>query len=449
MVLRLEILYPMSVKRVTVIGAGAAGLLAAGRAAELGADVTLLEKMERPGRKLHISGNTRCNLSNSRSIEDFIPMYGENGKFLYSAFHHFFRDELVNLLEKYGVRISAEADGRIFPASGKAADIAQAFMRYGAEKGVRLITGSRVTGIETINGQVKEVQAISANYPADAVILATGGASYPQTGSTGDGYSIVERLGHTIIKPRPALSPLVLAEEEVVKDLQGLSLQNIKLTALACPSPEIDIKLIPGQDAGRGLPGRKPRPPVIESRTGDIVFTHYGISGPAALLMSLAITDALANGPASLSIDLLPSIPREQLEHSLQEQFDKHGSRLVHNILDTFIITKIATVIHKISDIPPDKKAGRINTEERSALANLIKSFRFNVQGTRPLAEAMVTAGGVSLAEIDPRSMESKLIKGLFLCGEVIDIDADTGGYNLQAAFSTGYLAGESAAGSG
>jgi predicted flavoprotein YhiN len=447
MVLRLEILHPMSEKQVVVIGAGAGGLLAAGRAAELGAQVTLLEKMERPGKKLLVSGNTRCNLSNSRSLEDFIPMYGENGKFLYSAFHRFFRDELVSLLKGYGVTIADEADGRIFPASGKAADVAGALVRYAVEKGARLITGSRVTGIEVIDGRVKEVQAIGADYPADAVILATGGASYPQTGSTGDGYAMAERLGHTIIRTRPALSPLILAEEDLAKELQGLSLPDIKLTALACVAAAIDANLLPEKDTGRGLPGRKPRPPIIESRTGDIIFTHYGISGPAALQMSLAIADALAGGPASLSIDLLPAFSRDSFENALQEQFDNHGGRLLHNVLASFINVKIAGIIAGACAIPPDKKAGQISVEERKSLAGMVKSFRFNVRGTRPLAEAMVTAGGVSLPEIDPRSMGSKLVKGLYFCGEILDIDADTGGYNLQAAFSTGYLAGESAAG--
>lgn len=437
----------MSGKQVVVIGAGAGGLMAAGRAAELGAQVTLLEKMERPGKKLLISGNTRCNLSNSRSLEDFIPMYGENGKFLYSAFHHFFRDDLVSLLKEYGVTVAAEADGRIFPASGRAADVAGALTRYAVEKGVRLVTGSRATSIETVNGQVKEVQAIGADYPADSVILATGGASYPQTGSTGDGFTIAKMLGHTIVSPRPALSPLIVAEEETVKELQGLSLQNIRLAALACVASDIDIKLLPEQDTGRGLPGRKPRPPVIESRTGDIIITHYGVSGPAALLMSLAVTDALVNGPASLSIDLLPAFSREKLEDVLQEQFDGHGGRLLHNVLAHFINVKIAAIISGACGIPPDKKAGHISAEERRSLSGMVKSFRFNVRGTRPLAEAMVTAGGISLLEIDPRSMGSKLVAGLFFCGEVIDIDADTGGYNLQAAFSTGYLAGEAAAG--
>jgi len=439
----------MSVNRVVVIGAGASGLMAAGRAAEMGADVTLLEKMERPGKKLLISGNTRCNLSNSRSMEDFIPMYGGNGKFLYGAFNLFFRNELVNLLEKYGVKTSTETDGRIFPASGRATDVARALTRFAVEKGARLITGSRVTGIEVVSGQVKEVQTIGANFPADAVILATGGASYPQTGSTGDGYRIAERLGHTIIRPRPALSPLVLAEKGPLNELQGISLQNIRLTAFACDAAGIDIKRIPVQDTGRGLPGRKPQPPVIESRKGDIIFTHYGISGPAALLMSLAVTDAMVDTPVSLSIDLMPALSIEQLENSLQEQFDGHGSRLLHNTLDPFIRGKIALVISNISGISPDKKASQISGEERRSLACIIKSFRFDIQGTRPLAEAMVTAGGVSLSGIDQRTMESKLIKGLFFCGEVIDIDADTGGYNLQASFSTGYMAGERAARTG
>ena len=447
MVLRLEILYPMSARRVVVIGAGAGGLMAAGRAAQLGADVTLLEKMESPGNKLRISGNTRCNLSNSRSIDQFIPMYGSNGKFLYSAFHAFFRDGLLELLMKYDVPTSCEADGRIFPASGRASDVVRALARFATENGARMVTGSRVTGIATASGCVTEVQTINASYPADAVVLATGGASYPHTGSTGDGYRLAQSVGHTVIKPRPALAPLVLADPEAAGALQGISLADTKLTSLACPASQIDISLIPRQDAGRGIAGRKAVPPVIESRSGSIVFTHYGISGPAALLMSLAINDTLAaGGPVSLNIDLLPGLSRETLEKELQRQFSEHGRKLLHNVLCTFMTARIAEVILQRSGLPADRKSGQVSTAERRSLAEYLKSLRFDVKCTRPLAEAMVTAGGICLAEIEPRGLQSRLVRGLYFCGEVMDIDADTGGYNLQAAFSTGHLAGSSAA---
>lgn len=436
----------MSNKIVVVIGAGASGLIAAGRAAQMGAKVILLEKMESPGKKLLISGNTRCNLSNSHNLENFIPMYGKNGKFLYGAFHHFFRDELVNLLGKYGVTTITGPDGRIFPSSGNAADVAGAFTRYATENGVQLITGEHVTGIETAEGHVTGVSTVSAAYSAGAVVLATGGASYPQTGSTGEGYKIAEQLGHTIIPLRPALVPLVLEENTKIKQLQGLSLHKIKLTSFACNAGEIDIKRIPHRNTGRGLPEYKVRPPIIESRNGDIIFTHYGISGPAALLMSMAIADALASHPVSLNIDLLPESSSVHLEHDLQQQFDEHGSRLLHNVLGSLISDKLTTFILETAGIPQDKKAGQIKAMERQTLAHILKGLSFNVKSTRPLAEAMVTAGGIRLDEIHPGDLQSKLVKGLFFCGEVMDIDADTGGYNLQAAFSTGYLAGESAA---
>lgn len=437
----------MIAKKIIVSGAGAGGLMAAGRAAEMGVRVTLLEKMERPAKKLLISGNTRCNVSNSRSLEDFIPMYGVNGRFLYHAFNHFFREDLTGLLAKHGVMTATEADGRIFPASGKASDVVLALMRYAGEYGAGIGTGSRVTAIATSNGRVSGVQTVDNDYQADAVVLATGGASYPHTGSSGEGYKIVEALGHTIVRLRPALAPLVLEEQNDTKALRGISLRNIRLTSFACPAEQIDIRRIPRQLAGRGVAGPLPRHPVIESRQGDIIFTHYGISGPAALLMSLPIVDTLLSGKtAAISIDLLPQQTIEQTMKELQAQFSKYSSRQLHNVLESFVTARAASLIMERAGIAADKKAGQVSATERSSLAAQIKGLNFNVKSVRPLAEAMVTAGGISLEEIDPHTMESRLVKGLFFCGEVMDIDADTGGYNLQAAFSTGYLAGESAA---
>ncbi|MCX6001014.1 MAG: aminoacetone oxidase family FAD-binding enzyme, partial [Chloroflexi bacterium] len=297
----------MSSKKVVVAGGGAAGMLAAGRAAQKGASVTLLEKMERPGKKVLISGNTRCNLTNTLSIDSFISMYGRNGKFLYPAFQHFFREELLELLKSYGVSTMVEPGGRVFPSSGKAAGVVRVLQQYLQENGAHLVTGTRVVEIETIKGCISAVKTAGNVYPADAVVLSTGGSSYPQTGSTGDGCRMAAALGHTIVKLRPSLVPLVVKEKRQAGALQGISLQDIRLTSFAFSAQEIDISHIPPHDCGRGIGGRKPRPPLIESRKGGLIFTQYGVSGPAVLLMSLAVADALDAGPASLSIDLLPA----------------------------------------------------------------------------------------------------------------------------------------------
>ena len=436
----------MSAKRVIVIGGGAGGMLAAGRAAEMGAQVTLLEKMERPGKKLLISGNARCNLTNARSLDGFISMYGGNGKFLYGAFQRFFRAELLKLLGSYGVKTLAEADGRIFPAAGNAAGVAHALERYMAKNGVEVVTGASVHAIEVRGGRVAEVKTAADACAADAVVLATGGASYPQTGSTGDGYRMAAGLGHTITRLRPALIPLTLKENGLLENMQGISLHNVRLAALACASDDIKDYAMPKNDSGRGLGGRSPRPPLIECRTGDLIFTHYGVSGPAVLLMSLAVTDALESTPVSLAMDLLPGKTGHRLRHELQEAFDRHGSRHVHNILAELLPGRIAGTLFHIGGIAPQIRANQVTALQRESLVTAIKSLRFNIGRPRPLAEAMVTAGGVHLDEVDPHTMQSKLVKGLYFCGEVLDIDADTGGFNLQAAFSTGWLAGESAA---
>jgi len=438
----------MSKKCVVVIGGGAAGMMAAGRAAELGAQVLLLEKMRRPGSKILVSGNSRCNLSNTRGIGEFISMFGENGPFLYSAFRSFFRDDLLKLLGSYGVKTTREADGRIFPASNRAADVVQALQRYMEEYGVEVITGSGVTEITAVNGCVEAVHTPGKVYPAAAVVLATGGASYPQTGSTGDGYSMAARLGHKIVKIRPALVPLTLHEKAAVKSLQGISLKGVRLTSFACAAKEINPDKAPSRDTGRGIPGRAARAPVIESRCGDIIFTGSGISGPAVLLMSLAVVDATEHGPVSISIDLMPGQDARQLQAALQEEFTRHGRRQIGNLIRQFVPERMAGPLLKMAPIMPEKTASQVSAAERNAIAGQLKSLKFNVAGAHPLAGAMVTAGGIGLQEIDPRTMQSRLVKGLYFCGEVMDIDADTGGYNLQAAFSTGRLAGESAAAS-
>ena len=436
----------MIYKQVIVIGAGASGMMAAGRAAELGAEVLLLEKMKRPGKKILISGRTRCNLTNTRGLADFISMYGPNGRFLYNAFHRYFRNDLLTFLKRYGVETRTEPDGRIFPTSEDADDMVKAFKRYLADHRVQMHTDVRATGIRVEGGRVTGVQTEKGIYPAAAVILATGGASYPSTGSTGDGYRIAETVGHTVIKLRPGLVPLAVHEVQRARSMQGVSLRNVRLTAYQCRANEIDPSLTPAKDVGRGTGHEKPPRPIIESRMGEMLMTHFGISGPITLQMSLAIVDALRKGPVSLSIDLQPDLSEKQLHQLLQHDFELHGKRSFKRIISELLPRKMVEPFVGMTGIPSDKPVNQINAEERKQLVSLLKSLRFNIKGPLPLASAMVTAGGISLKEIDPRTMASRLVVGLYFCGEVLDLDADTGGYNLQAAFSTGYVAGEEAA---
>ena len=283
-------------------------------------------------------------------------------------------------------------------------------------------------------------------YLCDTVILATGGASHPQTGSTGDGYRIARELGHTIIRLRPGLVPIVVEETDIAKSMMGSSLHNVRSTAFQQRADAIETLLVPSRDTGRGIRGPKPRLPVIESRLGDLMITHFGLSGPIALEMSLAIIDALENGPVSVSIDLKPEISKSELISKLQQQFRLHGKRTYQTIMQSFLSHKMIEPFVKLSGLPAEKTANHISVSETERIAALLKSLRFNVKGPYSMSTAMVTAGGLSLDEIDSQTMASKLVKGLYFCGEVLDIDANTGGYNLQAAFSTGWVSGEEAA---
>jgi len=418
-------------KKVIVIGAGASGLMASGRAAEKGASVLLLEKMPSPGRKILISGKTRCNLTNTRDLEDFISAYGANGRFLYGVFHRFFRDDLLEFMRRYGVETRAERGGRIFPASDDAADVVHAFQKYLDEFGVELCTGVKVNHITVVDGKVTGVQTDKGDFPAGAIILAAGGSSFPATGSTGDGYRMANETGHSLIKLRPGLVPLTVEEVELAKSMQGVSLKNVCLTAYQGRSDTIDAPRV--------------RKKIIDTRQGEMMLTHFGLGGPLTLLMSLAIVDALENGPVSVAIDLKPALKLKQLQLRLQRDFDTFSKRTLKSLLKGLLPQKMIEPVSKLSGIPADKPGHQINAKERDGLAALLKSIRFNITGSLPLSTAMVTAGGVSLKEIDPQTMASKLVKGLYFCGEVMDIDADTGGFNLQAAFSTGYVAGTNA----
>jgi predicted flavoprotein YhiN len=436
----------MSNGYIVVIGAGAGGMIAAGRAAELGAKVILLEKMEQPGKKILISGKSRCNLTNAAELDDFITMYGKNGRFLRQAFHRFFREDLLAFMQRYGVETKLERGGRIFPSSDDANDVVKALKKYLHDNKVDVHYDVMVTDIAVDRGKVTGVQTKSSLVPAAAVILAAGGASFPSTGSAGDGYRMVAAVGHTTAKLRPALVPLVVQEVELAASMQGVSLKNVRLTAFQGTADKIDPLMTPNHDYGRGTGFEKPKASVIESRQGEMMMTHFGIGGPVTLQMSLAVVDALEKGPVSVSIDLKPGLTNEQLRLRLQRDFDTFSKRGFRHILNGLLPQVMVDPFIKLTGIPEEKPGHQITAAEKETILQQLKSLRFNIKQPLPLTSAMVTAGGISLKEIDPYTMESKIVKGLYFCGEVMDIDADTGGYNLQAAFSTGWVAGESAA---
>ena len=311
---------------IIVVGGGAAGLMAAGRAAQLGAKVLLLEKTDGCGKKILVSGKTRCNLTNEAELKNFIAMYGVNGRFLYNAFHHFFRPELLSFFAGYGVATKLERGGRIFPVSDDAHDVVQALKHYLDDHKAHTELNSKVTTIRKEKSGSFTVQTSRGDYSANAVILATGGASWPQTGSTGDGYKISTELGHSIVTLKPALVPLIVEEIDLAKSMQGVSLRNVRATAFQGKAKEIDARLTPQVTYGRGEK-KTPRAPVIESRFGEMLFTHFGLGGPIILLMSLAIVEALANGPVSILIDLKPALSREQLRARLQKYFNNYGKK--------------------------------------------------------------------------------------------------------------------------
>jgi len=431
---------------IIIIGGGASGMMAAGRAAEMGAHVVLMERTAKLGQKILVSGKTRCNLTNSSDLDHFFSMYGPNGRFLHGAFHRFFREDLISFLGHYGVETKVERGGRVFPVSDRAEDVVSAFKKYLTDHRVEICRHSRVTGIETRNKNVIGIVTADGKRRAGAVILAAGGATYPATGSSGDGYTMAGTLGHTIVPLRPALVPLVVKEIRCARSMQGVSLRNVRLTAFQCRADKIDPSLVPNTDIGRGTGNRRARRPIIESRMGEMMITHFGIGGPVTLLMSLSIVDALERGPVSVSIDIKAALDRKQLSKRLQRDFDRFSRRKFRSIMSHLVPAKMVDPVVLMTGIMPDKRACQISAVERERIVDCLKSLRFNIKDSLPMPSAIVTAGGVSLEEIDPRTMASRKIKGLYFCGEVVDIDADTGGYNLQAAFSTGYLAGESAA---
>ena len=411
----------MNKRKVIVVGGGAAGLMAAGQAAVAGADVLLLEKMKRPGRKICITGKGRCNITNIAETKEFIDHFGKNGRFLRQAFSRFFAPELMAFFEQQGLELVSERGGRVFPASGKAPDVVKVLQQWLQKCGVQIRTDARVELLLTANGQVSGVLCDNEAMGCDAVILATGGASYAATGSTGDGYRLAAAVGHTIVPIRPALVPLETAGD-LTAPMDGLDLRNI------------NVRLIVNGKRGR-------------QAFGEMSFTKFGVTGPVILTLSGEVVDGLRRGDSMvLSIDLKPALDEQKLDARLLRDLESRSKEKIDSILRGLLPREMIAVCLKLTEIPADRLGGQVTATERKRLKAWLKDFRLDVSGHRPFTEAIVTAGGVDLQEVDPRTMESRKSPGLYLAGEVLDIQGDTGGYNLQAAFSTGWLAGHAAA---
>jgi len=406
---------------VVVIGGGAAGIMAAGRAGQLGARVVLLEKNKTLGRKLAITGKGRCNITNTGDISDFIKNYPGNGQFLYSSLSMFSNRDLQKLLESLGVPLKIERGGRMFPESDKASDIVEALRQYLAQNSVEVYLEEDVTGICRLENGIFEVETGRELRRAASIIVTTGGKSYPATGSTGDGYKWAAAFGHTIVPLLPALVPLNI-REEWVKSLQGLALKNVEVSVY-------------NQDK------------LLGKEFGEMLFTHFGVSGPVILTLSrLVVKNKSAAQRLKLVINLKPSIAEDILDKRLQRDFEKFQRKQLQNALDELLPKRLIACVISESGLNPEKPVHQITKEERNRLLTTLTALTLTIEGPRSMAEAIITMGGVSLKEVNPKTMESKLINGLYFAGEILDIDGYTGGYNLQEAFSTGYAAGEHAA---
>ncbi len=407
-------------KRVAVVGGGAAGMMAAIHAARMGAAVTLFERNDRCGRKLRITGKGRCNLTNHCTRDVFFENIPADARFLFSAWSRFSSADTEAFFEGLGVPLKVERGNRVFPVSDRATDVVDALVRACREAGVRVET-RRVKGLAFAEDAVRGVELGAEIAEFDAVIVATGGCSYPLTGSDGDGYRFARAAGHTVVPLSPSLVPLV-EKGGLCASMQGLSLRNVRLTAV---------------DAATGK--------AVFEDFGELLFTHFGLTGPLALSASAHLTE-MAEGRYEILIDLKPALDEKTLDARLLSDFEKYKNKDFANALCDLLPQKMIPTVIAAVDIAPHKKVNAITKEERHRLLSLLKAFPISVKGFRPIAEAIVTKGGVALAEVSPRTMESKKKKGLYFAGEVLDLDAYTGGFNLQIAFSTGVLAGESAA---
>ena len=405
-------------KRVVVIGGGAAGLMAAVIAGREGAKVTLLEKMNYVGKKMGITGKGRCNITNACDMSDFIKNTPGNGKFLYGAYERFTNEDLLQLLHDAGLETKVERGGRVFPASDSALDVRNTFMKLMKHYGVDVHLDEPVKKLLVDDGVVTGVVTDKETYHADAVVIATGGKSYPATGSTGDGYILAAQVGHKITDIRPSLVPIV-TEESWVKDLMGLSLRNVELSVVA--KNKVQAKMF-----------------------GEMMFTHFGITGPIVLSLSHTVGKLMHKkniGTIGLDINLKPALSPETLDKRLQKDFELYSKKQLINGMKDLLPSRLIPLIIELAGIDPQKPINQISKEERQQIGYMLQHMPLTVKGLRPVEEAIVTAGGISLKEFNPKTMESKLVKGLYGTGEVLDIDAFTGGYNLQAAFSTGYVA--------
>ncbi|MBO6150927.1 MAG: NAD(P)/FAD-dependent oxidoreductase [Clostridium sp.] len=412
-------------KKVIIIGAGAAGLAAAIGAAESGASVTVFEKNEKAGKKIYITGKGRCNLTNACEPEDFFDNIVTNPRFMYSAFYGFTNRDMVSLVEAEGVPTKVERGNRVFPVSDHASDVTKALLARLRKLGVRIVTDTEVRGLLTeenrITGVLLKNREGRSAAMAPAVIVATGGLSYPSTGSTGDGYGFAESTGHRVTECTPALVPFETAED--VSFMQGLALKNVEIAVT-------DGK----KEVYRGF--------------GEMLFTHFGVSGPLLLSASSYAAKRIGKHPLTLTIDLKPALSEEELDARILRDFGEAKNKNFANALGHLYPSGMIPEMVRRSGIPAEKKVNEITREERRSLISVTKHFTLTLTGLRGYQEAIITQGGVSVKDVNPSTMESKLVKGLYFAGEVLDVDAVTGGFNLQIAWSTGMLAGRSAAGS-
>jgi predicted Rossmann fold flavoprotein len=406
---------------VIVIGAGPSGLLAAGRAAEAGARVLVLEKMRSEGRKLLITGKGRCNITNDASPGEFIRHVFPDGRFLRNAFSKFYSKDIIELLQKYGVEVILERGGRYFPASDKSMDVLKALLKWVHEQKVEIRCGQHVDKLIIDHKTIAGVESNGMAFYAPNVILATGGKSYPATGATGDGYDLAKSAGHTIEKPIPALVPLE-TKGDLAQRLQGLNLKNVKA-----------VVWVSGKKAGEAF--------------GEMLFTHFGLSGPIILTLSrIAVAALQENEKVEFTVDLKPALDEQKLDNRLLRDLNEHGKKQLINIFRNWLPASMIPVFIEELKLDPEKMCHQVSSAERKQIRYMLKNLRFEVSDHRTFKEAIITAGGISTKEISPKTMESKLVKGLYFAGEVIDLDAETGGYNLQIAYSTGWLAGNSCA---
>ncbi len=413
--------------KVIVIGGGPAGMIAGITAKQNGHDVILLEKNKSLGKKLLITGKGRCNITSSLNIQDFIKNVPTNGKFLYSSFNKFTNQDIISFLEKNGLKVKEERGNRIFPATDKAQDVLDCFEKELKRLNVKIFYQSRVTDIiKDENNNVIGVITENGEIKADKVILATGGKSYPLTGSTGDGYEIAKKLGHKIIPIKPSLVPMETYENNLKLSLQGLSLKNVKINI-------VDIS----------------KNKTIYEDFGEMLFTHFGVSGPIILSSSAHlvryknIEELLNKKQIKLFIDLKPALTEEKLDLRILRDFEEFKNKNFKNSLDKLLPKKLIKVIIELSNINPEKQVNSITKQERQNLVKLLKKFELTIKGFRKIDEAIITSGGIDTKQINPKTMESKIVKGLYFAGEIIDVDAYTGGFNLQIAYSTGKCAGE------